>query len=307
MTDGTFRFSPESTMCGPALRSRLVRSSRDCGWTSILLDHHRVDPTSEAFETRPTPDQTIVVMLSGEQTIEAFGNGRWRAASYRPGTIGLTPGGTVDRLRRQIRGGQRRFEKANLYLPQHLIRDALEHVRRAGQARVEQPLQALAFQDPLVLQTVWSLLRGMQAGLPDIYAQTAACWLVTHLVSTHAGIGGTGKARQAPVLSRRRLDAVRDLVRCRFADPLTLDDLAAEAGISKFHFARLFRQEAGTTPHAYLTQIRLDAARRLLTETDLKLKQIAARTGFRTTTSLGAAFARQQGMTPSAFRRRAWE
>ncbi len=302
MTHGATGFSPESTECGPALGSRIIRSSRACGWTSVLLDHHRVEPTYDAFETRPTPDQTIVVMLSGTQTIEAFGGGSWKAAPYHPGTVGMTPGGTVDRLRRRWRRGQVGFEKANLYVPQSLIQEAHEQYRRAGQGSADRPLQSLAFQDPLILHTVSSLLRGMQIGLPDIYAQTAACWLVTHLLSAHSG--WTVETRRAPALSRARLDAVRDLVGARFAKPLTLDDLAVEAGISKFHFARLFRQETGTTPHAFILQVRLEAARRLLTDTDLRIKQIAARTGFRTVASLGAAFVRKHGVTPSAYRQR---
>ncbi len=304
MTDATMSFSPESARCGPALRSRILRSSRTCGWTSLLVDHHRVEPTFDAFETRPTPDQTIVVMLSGGQTIEALGGGGWKAASYHPGTIGMTPGGTVDRLRRQWRRGQGAFEKANLYLPQLLFREAFEHYRRAGQSSGDRPLEALAFQDPLVAQTVASLLRGMQIGLPDIYAQTAACWLATHLLATHSPWRTFGAGvRRAPTMSGGRLEAVREMVRVRFAEPLSLEDLAAEAGISKFHFARLFRQQTGTTPHAFILQVRLDVARRLLTETDLRVKQIAARTGFGSVAALGAAFARQQGVTPSAFRR----
>lgn len=304
MADGTPSVSPESARCGSALRSRIIRSSRDCGWTSVLLDHHHVDPTYDEFETRPTPDQTIVVMLSGAQTIEAFGQGGWRTASYHPGTIGMTPGGTVDRLRRRWRRGQGGFEKANLYVPQLLFREAFEHYRRAGQAGGERPLEALAFQDPLVVQTVSSLLQGMQAGLPDIYAQTAACWLATHLLSVHGGwrlVDAGGRWPQT--LSCGRIDTVREMVRARFAEPLTLEDLAAEARISKFHFARLFRQKTGTTPHAYILQVRLEAACRLLAETDLRVKQVAARTGFRNVAALGTAFTRKRGLTPSAFRR----
>ena len=304
MPDKTPSFSPESSRCGLALRSRIVRSSRDCGWSSVLLDHHHVDPTYDEFATRPTPDQTIVVMLSRAQTLEALSGGRWRAASYHPGTIGMTPGGTVDRLRRRRRHGQGAFEKANLYVPQQLLREAFEHYRRAGQADAEQPLEALAFQDPLIVQTVSSLLQGMQTGLPDIYAQTAACWLATHLLAVHSPWRMVdGGARKAPKMTGKRLDAVREMVRTRYAEPLSLADLAAEARISKFHFARLFRQQTGTTPHAHILQVRLQAACRLLTETDLRVKQIAARTGFGNVASLGAAFARKQGVTPTAFRR----
>jgi len=303
MSHGSPSFSPESAQCGLALGSRIASSSRTCGWTSVLLDHHRVEPTFDAFETRPTPDQTIVVMLSGAQVIEVFGGGGWQAAPYRAGTIGMTPGGTIDRLRRRRQRGQSAFEKANLYVPQGLFQEAFEHLRRAGQSDFRRPLEALAFQDPLVVQTVLSLLRGMQAGLPDIYAQAAACWLATHLLSVHGGWTVDAGEVRSPAVTRKRIDAACEMIRARFADPLTLDALAAEAGISKFHFVRLFRQHTGTTPHAYIVQTRLQAARRLLTGTDLQIKQVAAQTGFSSVATLDAAFAREQGVTPSAFRR----
>ena len=93
------------------------------------------------------------------------------------------------------------------------------------------------------------------------------------------------------------------MIRARFAAPLTLENLAAEAGISKFHFARVFREMTGATPHAYILQVRIEAARCLLTGTDLRVKQIAAQTGFSNVDAFSTAFTRRQGVTPSEFRR----
>jgi AraC family transcriptional regulator len=300
---GATGYSPESALCIQALGSTTIRSSQTCGWTSILLDHHRLDPTYDAFDTLPTPDQTIVVMLSGEQEIEAFGNGTWRRALYRAGTIGMTPGGHVDRLRRRVRRGQGSFEKVNLYLPQRLLQEAAEEYRRAGQPMAARPLASLAFQDPLILQTVSALVRGMATGLPDLYAQSASCWLATHLLSAHASwLNDTTDRLRSRGLSARRVAIAREFMRAHFAEALTLDQLATAAGISKFHFTREFRKGAGTTPHAYLLRIRIEAACRLLTETDLHIKQIAAQCGFERSAALRSAFLHHRGMTPSQFR-----
>lgn len=57
-----------------------------------------------------------------------------------------------------------------------------------------------------------------------------------------------------------------------YAEDLTLERLAAEASVSKFHFIRLFRRATGTTPRVRLAHVRLAAARTMLLETDLRTR-----------------------------------
>ncbi len=63
----------------------------------------------------------------------------------------------------------------------------------------------------------------------------------------------------------RRLCRARDLIHEQCAEPLTVAQLARAAGVSPYHFLRLFREAFGETPHRYLTRVRLDRARKLLT------------------------------------------
>lgn len=72
--------------------------------------------------------------------------------------------------------------------------------------------------------------------------------------------------------------------------------------MSKFHFVRLFRAAVGETPVAYLARLRLDAAGRLLRDTDLTVVEVAAACGYPRVTHLGTAFQRHAGRTPTAFR-----
>ena len=303
--EGRPGFSEASLLCRHSLPSTILATSREIGWTSVLVDHHRVDPGYEPFETRPTPDQTIVVMTRGEQEIGSFGAGTWRHAVYRPGTVGMTPGGDTDRLRRRRRRGPAPFEKANLYVPQGFLHEAAEHYRRVGRRFRDEPLTALAFHDPLIAQTVLALLRGMAAGAPDLYAQTAMQWLSTHLLSAHSSWLEVREDRRDPgVISDGRLARVVEYMSARFAEPLALGDLAAEAGVSKFHFARLFRESTGTTPHAFLVQLRMEAARRMLASTDLGVAEVAASCGFARAAHFGTAFTKRFGASPTAFRGR---
>ena len=298
-------FSQSSLSCREALPSTVVASSLDCGWTSVLIERHRVEPSYEPFQTRPTPDQTIVVMTRGEQELASFKAGFWRHATYHPGTVGMTPGGDTDRLRRQRRGTPAPFEKVNLYIPQQAFHEAAEHYRRAGHRRQDRPLARLAFHDPMIAETVSTLLRAMAAGAPDLYAEAAMQWLATHLLAGHGGGIGADGPRQPGVITDRRLARALDYMSAHHAEPLSLESLSAEAGISKFHFVRLFRAATGATPHGLLVEIRLEAARTLLATTDLSVTAIAARCGFARATWFATAFTRRLGVTPTEYRERA--
>lgn len=299
-------FSNASLMCRHSVPSTLLATSLAAGWTSVLIDHHRVYPDEDPFETHPTPDQTIVVMTRGEQEIGAFKSGIWRQAAYQSGTIGMTPGGDTDRLRRRMRLRPAPFEKANLYVPQRFFLEAAEHYRQAGQRCWSRPLTALAFHDPLVAQTVAALLRAMAAGAPDFYSQAAMQWLATHLLSVHSSwLDGAEDRRDPGVISDKRLARVLEYMSAHWAKPLTLERLAAEAGVSKFHFTRLFRECTGTPPHAFLVQLRMDAARRMLATTALSVAEVAANCGFANPTHFGTAFTKRFGASPTVYRDKA--
>jgi len=91
-------------------------------------------------------------------------------------------------------------------------------------------------------------------------------------------------------------------------DDLTVDhsavSLAAQAMMSERTFARRFKAETGTTPHRWLTQQRILAARQLLEETDLSIEQIAGRVGFNSAVVLREHFRREIGLAPVDYRRR---
>ena len=83
---------------------------------------------------------------------------------------------------------------------------------------------------------------------------------------------------------------------------IRVGEVAAVAGLSPFHFTRVFKKETGLAPYAYLTQIRLDHARSLLTTTSMPIGHIAQLTGFRTQAHFTAIFKRGIGMPPGKYR-----
>ena len=297
-------FAAASLGCCAALGTTMLASSRDLGWRSLLIDKDRITRSSEEFQTRPTPDQTIVVMLRGEQRIEVCKRRIWKGASYRAGTVGMTEAGQTDRLRRSIGMSRVAPEKAVLYIPPAFFAEAADYYRRAGQQARGAPLAVLAFNDAAIAGTALALLQAVKAGAPDFYAESAARWIATHLLAVHARWGPLdGDGRNPGSIGDRRLERVLELIEDDPSRSFTLADLATAAGVSKFHFARLFRQATGNTPLAYLLERRLGAARTLLMTTDQSVNAIAARCGFACATHFATAFGKRYGEAPSTFRR----
>ena len=85
----------------------------------------------------------------------------------------------------------------------------------------------------------------------------------------------------------RRLCRARDLVHERSGEPLTVAQLARSAGVSRYHFLRLFRDAFGATPHQYLMRVRLERARKLLAADAASVTDVCMEVGF---SSLGSCF-----------------
>ena len=105
-------------------------------------------------------------------------------------------------------------------------------------------------------------------------------------------------------LSARSLRAVLALIERQVAGPLTLRDMAAEAGVGVHHFSHAFRQSTGVPPHRYVLDKRLATARTLLDDPTTSLTEVAVRSGFGGSSQFSTAFRRAHGMSPSAWRRR---
>ena len=93
-----------------------------------------------------------------------------------------------------------------------------------------------------------------------------------------------------------------DLIDRDYAEALDLDDLAREAGYSKFHFARTFAAAYGETPRAYLTRRRVERAKNLLRTANLSVTEVCYLVGFGSLGSFSPLFRRLVGQSPSVYR-----
>jgi AraC-like DNA-binding protein len=102
----------------------------------------------------------------------------------------------------------------------------------------------------------------------------------------------------------RHLLRAKDLADARFAEPLSVADLAAAAGLSRAHFSREFRNTFGETPHAYLLTRRLERAAALLRSTDRSISDICFTVGLSSLGSFTTSFTRTFGCSPAVYRAR---
>jgi len=100
----------------------------------------------------------------------------------------------------------------------------------------------------------------------------------------------------------RSLLRARDLIDARYAEPLTMPQLARAAHLSPAHFSRQFRHAFGETPHQYLLTRRLERAAALLRSTDRPVIEICFMVGLRSVGSFTSSFTRVYGSSPAAYR-----
>lgn len=278
----------------------MVESSIEVGWRSVLVERMQRGPGFADIETHPSRDTRIAIARRGSHRVEVFTAGQWTKAEVLSGALAMTAAGEVARLRWHTKTP---FQTVNLYLPHDTVASAAEQLRRAGRCVSEAAPSRLAFADAAVTGVVEALLTAMREGAPDLYAEQTAHWLAIHLLVNHGRMDANGGSGRVERVIDKRLARVIDLIKARYAEPLSLEVLASEACVSKFHFARLFRQRTGVSPHAYLAAERMEAARRLLATTDLPVSEIARRTGYAQAAHLGVAFKKANGVAPSTFRR----
>lgn len=138
----------------------------------------------------------------------------------------------------------------------------------------------------------------VELGLDELGLQFAARF--TALVAPRT----SGAAAPHPRDRRRAVEAALWLDANSHED-LDLDAAARQAGLSPFHFLRLFRQVLGVTPHQYLIRSRLRRAARLLAEEERSVTDIALDVGFADLSNFVRSFHRAAGVPPAGFRKAA--
>lgn len=157
------------------------------------------------------------------------------------------------------------------------------------------------FDSPVIrtlIRNLWAICE--EEGAPSsLLARAAGCEILAELCRLGGALFEPAKGGLAPRTALR----CQELMRARLSEDISLDELAAEAQLSPYHFARMFKQSVGIPPRVYLTQLRMEKACELLTQTELPITEIAFRIGYTSSQVLSRVFLKYQHMSPSEYRR----
>jgi AraC family transcriptional regulator len=166
------------------------------------------------------------------------------------------------------------------------------------------PDKPLLYFDDAALRTTLTKLQSvlLQTSAADsVYVETLALTAAIELSRLQFPISAEDMDKGK--LSKRHERLVLDYISDHLDRNITLSELAASTGLSRFHFARSFKASTGLPPHQFVLICRIEQAKRALIDGDQPLSEIARSSGFGSYSQFAIAFRRLTGTTPSQFRR----
>jgi AraC family transcriptional regulator len=267
-------------------------------WRELEVDYAWLPPFHGIAATRPN---RIEAVFSGHKGVAIEHAGKVYDITAHPGgTYAVGADGT--RLLRV----HEYSDTLEMYPSNDLLK-AVAVERGLQEFAIEPTLQGaehkLFTRDALFLAPAHLLRRACmgQLAISDIAISTLAHQLVWHIIDTQNGIRQQSDAKPY-ALSHSTLSRVCELIELRLTGGLSLDELAACAHLSPWHFARQFKASTGLAPHQYVLCRRMELAKRLLLTTDRSVQDIAWDMGFENQSHFRRQFCKYVGVMPGAMR-----
>jgi AraC family transcriptional regulator len=276
---------------------RLTVHNPDVGWDGLSVRGYRYGPSDVVVP--PLRDYAVVAYRRGVTPMRRCVGTTWTAEEMRSGDVSLLTRATESHW-----VWQRDIEVVHVYLTQHELAATCRQMydREVDDVELHDTIKA---EDPGIYRTVMQIAHEAAQGEAGskLMVDSLSCQLAVQILRNHAHVlfrqsGGPDG------LTFEQDRTVRDYVHEHLAETISLDDLAAVAGLSRFHFARKFRATIGTAPHAYVLQQRVERARVLLQRTGTPIPEVAASCGFADQPHLTREFKKRVGVTPGRYRSR---
>ena len=287
------RLTSDPDQVAEAAQIAVVGSSKDRGWNGVQAEevwHRAAD-----FGLPAIADHLLVFHLGRPLRIEERVGGR--AGRLGEGSLTILPAGAPTRWHL----GEEEVHHLHLYLEAGFVERVADEAG-VDPERVEiEP--SIGLRDPRFEQIGLGFLSELRSGGLGgrVYAESLGTLLAVQLLRQQAS-AALPEARRPARLSERALKRVTDYVEDCLGEDVSLAAMAGTVGLSPYHFARLFRESTGLSPHQYVIRRRVERARLLLATTDRSLAAIAAEVGFASGSHLTTHFRRLVGVSPSRFR-----
>ncbi len=146
--------------------------------------------------------------------------------------------------------------------------------------------------------------RSLQRYITAIYdARGQSAWSRTQMLGyAYLVLGKLVEGREESASPADMVDKAAEYISNNYTDQITVDDIAASAGVSRSWLYRGFQRRFGKSPLAYLEDLRLHYAKQLLTGTELRVSEIAYSVGYLDALYFSKVFSRRTGLSPTAYR-----
>jgi AraC family transcriptional regulator len=267
------------------------------GWVGLAGGRYREPPVSE-INLSPLTHHTLILFARPPEELDLRYEGVKRHVPPPAGAILLVPAGSPSLWRWSGPN-----DSLAVCLEAGLVARVASEAFDLDPARLTvPPLDGLDL--PHLRAAMWAVDAELAAGgaggrlAAESFANVLAVHLIRHVQTPRSPARG-----RDGTLPRARLRAVVEYVEEHLDASASLDQLAAVARLSVYHFARQFKAATGLPPHQYVIARRVERAKELLqTGTDLSLAEVAAYAGFSDQSQFSHHFKRLIGVTPGQFR-----
>jgi AraC family transcriptional regulator len=269
----------------------------EASWRALSIEHRKFEAGRQAT---PVPTCTeVILLLSGGGMVCRAGNGEVQKSVARPGMSYLVPVGTQEGHLEL----SDRMECLHIYLPPTLLDQS-----DLADFDVDPAKLQIAYADGLTDKVLFHICLPLRDLLYRPHQPTDALFvegiqvaLAAHIIG-HYTIDRWRQPEKSLSLDLTRLQRVLDYIEASLGADIRLEELAAQACLSPFHFSRLFREATGLSPHRYVVDRRVQAARQELARSNLPLVEIALQFGFGSQANFTRVFRKATSLTPGQYR-----
>jgi AraC family transcriptional regulator len=274
----------------------VVVSSQDLGWQNMCAIQMRLKPE---WTMPPLENHCVIIQLGPPVLVNARINGSFFGQTLHTGQIVILPAGTSVYWRQSDNGAN---DTLHLYLHPHFVRTIAETMDLdAAQVSFQQQFGVSDEQIHHIASSLHCELKDANV-IGGVYADSFAKLLAIQLLRRYCEVKDvqTSRGGMAPRKLRKAIEFIK--ANLDKEQTVALGAVAQEVQMSYFHFSRAFKQSTGVSPNVYMIEQRIQRAKKLLSETEIPIADVALRVGFASQSHFTTTFRRLAWTTPKTFR-----